>query len=143
LLALNAQEAFLSALNDVFKPVSDLTKWKPLSQSQAWFSHFHGRQNFQLPFYPNQWLYSDIIMDPIRGEGTAAPNAYYKRGVTKYRKMIQRGDTLPPIIILYGNNRSGEGLSRADGNHRMAEAFAEELDFIPAVLGIKTELLKQ
>lgn len=138
----NAKKAFLSAIGTNFKAIEQIQHWKSIQEAKLWVSHFHNRSHFQLPFVPADWVYSEIILIPINRQDTIEPFAYYKRGVDKYRRMIQRGEQLTPITLLYGNNRSGEGISRADGNHRMCAAYREELDFIPAILGVKKTLIE-
>ena len=80
-------------------------------------------------------------MIPVNLDRNTKPFAYYKRGISKYRRQIQKGEAMKPITILWGNNRSHEGLSKADGNHRYRAAWEENLPFIPAVLGIRKTLL--
>lgn len=136
-----AIEAFRNIIGKNFDNISNLSLWKSFNESQAWFSHFHHKPNFSLPYIPSQWFFSDIIMVPINQDRNRKPFAYYKRGISKYRRQIQKGEQLKPITILWGNNRSQEGLGMGDGNHRYRAAWEEELTEIPAVLGIRKSLL--
>jgi hypothetical protein len=136
-----AIEAFRNIIGNSFDHISDLTLWKAFNESQAWFSHFHHKPNFSLPFVPKEWLFSDIVMVNVNLNRDRKPFAYYKRGISKYRTLIQKGEQFEPITILWGNNRSYEGLGMGDGNHRYRAAWEEHVTEIPAVFGIRKSLL--
>ena len=124
---------------DAWDDLPDVTGWSGLLESDAFFSpfHFNGNEAFELPFHPRDYVYSPVIDIPVN------PDAYghYKRGVKKYRSMIERGETLPPITILY-DERSGVWAVQ-DGGHRSMAAAQAGLTHQPAVLAFPVRLLEK
>lgn len=110
--------------------------WKPLHRSQVWFSPYHdvsADHAFALPFKPEDYVYSRPVQVPVQAKARGA----FRRGVGKYRRMLARGDQLPPVTIIY---RGGEW-ELVDGNHRMEAHAAEGRSTIVAVLGYPRRLL--
>lgn len=125
-------------LSQAWAELPPVTEWTPLLESKAFFSpfHFNGNEAFELPFTPRDYVYSPVVSVPVN------PNAHghYKRGVKKYRTMIARGETLPPITFLF-DGRSGTW-DVQDGGHRSMAAAQEGLTHQPAILAFPRTLLE-
>ena len=124
---------------DAWDDLPEVTGWSGLLESDAFFSpfHFNGNEAFELPFHPRDYVYSPVIDVPVNPDAYG----YYKRGVKKYRSMIERGETLPPITILY-DERSGAWAVQ-DGGHRSMAAAQAGLTHQPAVLAFPVRLLEK
>jgi len=115
-------------------------EWSPYENSDAWFSefHFNGRDSFALPFDPDGFLFSPVVELPLPVAMEPGEGGAYRRGVRKYRNMLRKGGSLPPITILAspcGAATSDWSWHRQDGNHRWEAAIAERRTHIPAVFG--------
>ena len=127
----------LAPVVDALPPVAS---WDSLSDSKAWFSsfHFNGNGAFELPFRPQDYVYSPIVQVPTNPDAFG----FYRRGVKKYRTMIKKGMTLPPITFVWITRRDGQGLwALEDGGHRSEAAAQEGLATQPAVLAYPVSLL--
>ena len=131
------QQPSTAAIEPDLPPFS---QWVPLHQSKAWFSEFHftGNEAFELPFHPSDFVYSPVVNLPIPAGTNATGAGHFRRGVRKFQTMINKGQTLPPITLVYDPYERGDPhWVRLDGNHRWEAAVTAGLTHIPAILAIR------
>src|SRR5439155_17284650 len=110
----------------VFDSAADAAKTVPASGWRDWqsagveFSRFHKDHTpFALPFRPDSYVWSGPftlrLPERHQQQGQQFRLGHFRRGVKKYSTLIARGQTLPPVVLLYHEDGSWR---MQDGNHR-------------------------
>ena len=119
------------AENEFGIDLPNISEWKNLKNSNAWFSKFHFGSNkaFELPFIPNEYLYSKEYVIPINT--ISSVKGRYKRGVNKYVSMIEKNLDIQPVTFIFRN----EKWLMQDGNHRYQAHIVAGKNEIKVIFG--------